>query len=169
MGPDVRASRPTTTDGLTARRPDGRIPSRAHVPKAAAQPATTSGLRSVPTRPRTPDTLTIKVSDMVDQFNESIRRDVLPWHGWAGAKAVTAGSEWGATSPRQTRAGTPGRSRRRTARPSLPRARAWRASPRVTGGRDARRSEEHTSELQSLAYLVCRLLLEKKKTTYVYS
>src|SRR2546425_4039272 len=30
-------------------------------------------------------------------------------------------------------------------------------------GSDDRRSEEHTSELQSLAYLVCRLLLEKKK------
>src|SRR2546425_5515637 len=30
-------------------------------------------------------------------------------------------------------------------------------------GADAERSEEHTSELQSLAYLVCRLLLEKKK------
>src|SRR5687767_15649592 len=29
--------------------------------------------------------------------------------------------------------------------------------------RDHARSEEHTSELQSLAYLVCRLLLEKKK------
>src|SRR2546425_2609958 len=28
--------------------------------------------------------------------------------------------------------------------------------------RPRRRSEEHTSELQSLAYLVCRLLLEKK-------
>src|SRR5229473_8640047 len=28
------------------------------------------------------------------------------------------------------------------------------------------RSEEHTSELQSLAYLVCRLLLEKKKSIY---
>src|SRR2546425_4921447 len=28
------------------------------------------------------------------------------------------------------------------------------------------RSEEHTSELQSLAYLVCRLLLEKKKKYY---
>src|SRR2546425_109030 len=28
----------------------------------------------------------------------------------------------------------------------------------------AGRSEEHTSELQSLAYLVCRLLLEKKNT-----
>src|SRR2546425_7721809 len=32
---------------------------------------------------------------------------------------------------------------------------------RLPGGR----SEEHTSELQSLAYLVCRLLLEKKKNT----
>src|SRR3712207_7643255 len=30
--------------------------------------------------------------------------------------------------------------------------------------RDGRRSEEHTSELQSRQYLVCRLLLEKKKT-----
>src|SRR2546425_8796358 len=29
--------------------------------------------------------------------------------------------------------------------------------------KEAPRSEEHTSELQSLAYLVCRLLLEKKK------
>src|SRR2546423_10440465 len=28
------------------------------------------------------------------------------------------------------------------------------------------RSEEHTSELQSLAYLVCRLLLEKKKYSF---
>src|SRR2546425_7220543 len=28
------------------------------------------------------------------------------------------------------------------------------------------RSEEHTSELQSLAYLVCRLLLEKKKQNH---
>src|SRR3712207_8478743 len=34
--------------------------------------------------------------------------------------------------------------------------------------RDRRgRSEEHTSELQSRQYLVCRLLLEKKKQTYV--
>src|SRR5687767_3861989 len=32
-----------------------------------------------------------------------------------------------------------------------------------TTSRDRIRSEEHTSELQSLAYLVCRLLLEKKK------
>src|SRR3712207_8303208 len=31
----------------------------------------------------------------------------------------------------------------------------------------SRRSEEHTSELQSRQYLVCRLLLEKKKETIV--
>src|SRR5947199_5689843 len=34
----------------------------------------------------------------------------------------------------------------------------WRADPRAVA-----RSEEHTSELQSLRHLVCRLLLEKKK------
>src|SRR6266545_8045586 len=39
----------------------------------------------------------------------------------------------------------------------------------VTGRRSRRRSEEHTSELQSLAYLVCRLLLEKKKNNKYYS
>src|SRR2546425_6387352 len=33
----------------------------------------------------------------------------------------------------------------------------------VRPGSVPHRSEEHTSELQSLAYLVCRLLLEKKK------
>src|SRR2546425_3985009 len=34
-------------------------------------------------------------------------------------------------------------------------------------GRLPHRSEEHTSELQSLAYLVCRLLLEKKKNIVI--
>src|SRR2546425_9554071 len=42
-----------------------------------------------------------------------------------------------------------------SARPESLRQCCWRRCPR---------SEEHTSELQSLAYLVCRLLLEKKKT-----
>src|SRR6478609_11429368 len=37
------------------------------------------------------------------------------------------------------------------------------AAIRRDGILDRCRSEEHTSELQSLAYLVCRLLLEKKK------
>src|SRR2546425_9311750 len=38
----------------------------------------------------------------------------------------------------------------------------------VSPGTAAPRSEEHTSELQSLAYLVCRLLLEKKKNNNLY-
>src|SRR2546425_4103014 len=58
-----------------------------------------------------------------------------------------------------------------SASPRAPRdesAVAWRALSRSCTGIHAtlvgcRRSEEHTSELQSLAYLVCRLLLEKKK------
>src|SRR3712207_7299540 len=44
---------------------------------------------------------------------------------------------------------------------------------RGVGGHDlgelGERSEEHTSELQSPQYLVCRLLLEKKKTTTVWT
>src|SRR3712207_7174194 len=46
---------------------------------------------------------------------------------------------------------------------------AWTTSRRGPPVRVARsvRSEEHTSELQSRQYLVCRLLLEKKKTTYI--
>src|SRR2546425_6648636 len=54
--------------------------------------------------------------------------------------------------------------------PRFARAGWWRGaadSSFVAGGswvaEWSRRSEEHTSELQSLAYLVCRLLLEKKK------
>src|SRR5438445_3921406 len=41
------------------------------------------------------------------------------------------------------------------------RTRVYRAAPR--GQHVYERSEEHTSELQSRQYLVCRLLLEKKK------
>src|SRR6266581_1020504 len=46
--------------------------------------------------------------------------------------------------------------RSRSARPRCPGG-GWRARTR------SRRSEEHTSELQSPVHLVCRLLLEKKK------
>src|SRR3712207_9485412 len=47
---------------------------------------------------------------------------------------------------------------------SSPVARWWRWSSRAPGrSRRSARSEEHTSELQSRQYLVCRLLLEKKK------
>src|SRR3712207_7388649 len=50
-------------------------------------------------------------------------------------------------------------------RASPPRGECSEGSPRATGGSLRPRSEEHTSELQSRQYLVCRLLLEKKKTT----
>src|SRR5437899_5536125 len=40
-----------------------------------------------------------------------------------------------------------------------------RAPEDLEPARARRRSEEHTSELQSLRHLVCRLLLEKKKKT----
>src|SRR3712207_7827351 len=40
---------------------------------------------------------------------------------------------------------------------------------RVVGLHRPARSEEHTSELQSRQYLVCRLLLEKKKTILTQS
>src|SRR5205823_13740045 len=56
--------------------------------------------------------------------------------------------------------------RRPRSRAGLPRcvpARGGMAAVGAGGNCDLRdRSEEHTSELQSLAYLVCRLLLEKK-------
>src|SRR2546423_14853772 len=53
-------------------------------------------------------------------------------------------------------------------RPRQERSRRRESAPRERDRAAVRlelRSEEHTSELQSLAYLVCRLLLEKKKKT----
>src|SRR5258707_2135040 len=47
-------------------------------------------------------------------------------------------------------------------RHAAPRARRVRARARAAPARNFLRSEEHTSELQSRPYLVCRLLLEKK-------
>src|SRR5256885_10038179 len=48
-----------------------------------------------------------------------------------------------------------------------PRRAARRADRRRYAGGGARRSEEHTSELQSPCNLVCRLLLEKKKNKFI--
>src|SRR2546426_7323231 len=52
------------------------------------------------------------------------------------------------------------------ARPSRP-TRPIRAAANASFARVCRRSEEHTSELQSPCNLVCRLLLEKKKHTHL--
>src|SRR6266508_5502939 len=49
-------------------------------------------------------------------------------------------------------------------RPPEAGCRKWCSRPRPRPARE-RRSEEHTSELQSRGHLVCRLLLEKKKNT----
>src|SRR3712207_8849387 len=78
----------------------------------------------------------------------------------------------GGRDPRPLRRGAGARGRRvHREPPARPR------QPRAAGGRGPRgrrgRSEEHTSELQSRQYLVCRLLLEKKKQhlglTIIYS
>src|SRR3712207_9564461 len=55
------------------------------------------------------------------------------------------------------RAATPGKPRNRHPNPTM-------GTAFVHTVLDDHRSEEHTSELQSRQYLVCRLLLEKKKT-----
>src|SRR2546425_6152284 len=52
--------------------------------------------------------------------------------------------------------------------PQYSRSRAAGCPPGSARPRLPRRSEEHTSELQSLAYLVCRLLLEKKKKKHMH-
>src|SRR3712207_7365156 len=75
------------------------------------------------------------------------------------------------------RSGERGGGHRRHEGVLLPAARGPHAGsgPRSPAGEDdyghdrpRRRSEEHTSELQSRQYLVCRLLLEKKKTMYTH-
>src|SRR5437016_8045796 len=75
---------------------------------------------------------------------------------------------WPAVAPARQRA--PGRSGQGTGeawsrlRPVRGRLQRLRAQPPRGRTSDGSRSEEHTSELQSLTNLVCRLLLEKKKT-----
>src|SRR3712207_8614852 len=80
--------------------------------------------------------------------------------------------------PISARAGSACGAGRRRARPCPPRVprrradvgprrRSWRRDRALVGTpADQFRSEEHTSELQSRQYLVCRLLLEKKNTRH---
>src|SRR2546422_514489 len=78
------------------------------------------------------------------------------------------------TSSRQTSCPSPATHTRTCGSSSSRRRRPIRTASRTTMGRSASttsaitrertRSEEHTSELQSRLHLVCRLLLEKKKT-----
>src|SRR3712207_6900299 len=79
------------------------------------------------------------------------------------AAAVVAAAAGGG-GVRGRRTGHVRRSRRGVIRPSVGPAHR-RALRRPVGG--GPRSEEHTSELQSRQYLVCRLLLEKKKKSKI--
>src|SRR2546425_8175451 len=84
----------------------------------------------------------------------SLRHPARPHHARQGNRRRLAGGRRRRTArhhaeDRAARAGVPGRD-------AFGKSGGGRSRPR-------HRSEEHTSELQSLAYLVCRLLLEKKK------
>src|SRR3712207_6892599 len=81
--------------------------------------------------------------------------------GGAGAAAAVAAQGVQARAAAPARAVAPGvrRAARHARRLPLPQRR---------GPGALRRSEEHTSELQSRQYLVCRLLLEKKKQTKLH-
>src|SRR5258708_13745179 len=72
------------------------------------------------------------------------------WRGESSARRV-GGERWNGLADVQAR-----RARRERVR-----ARGWRRLPHLL---ERERSEEHTSELQSPDHLVCRLLLEKKKS-----
>src|SRR5205823_7010888 len=89
--------------------------------------------------------------------------DALPISAF---KRVDPATTSGPTSSRTTTSARPSVSRDRLAVMSsvpAPRRRASSSAPRTKGVTEEAdtpiRSEEHTSELQSLAYLVCRLLL----------
>src|SRR5687767_15732622 len=93
------------------------------------------------------------------------RADALPAHVRQSLRGEHRGAREAGRTPRAPGARHP-RARDRQA------PRRGRHAVRGRGGHGAQartphardtRSEEHTSELQSLAYLVCRLLLEKKK------
>src|SRR3712207_8519202 len=98
-------------------------------------------------------------------FNDTATTEIYPLslHDALPICATTA-----ASAARTRRAATRTRARCATTwRRSPCRSARRRASTSASRGRcssaSASRSEEHTSELQSRQYLVCRLLLEKKK------
>src|SRR3712207_7434062 len=71
-----------------------------------------------------------------------------------------SGSSWSPRRPASTP--SPARAAPKSLAPRRPTLQRALRLPRT-------RSEEHTSELQSRQYLVCRLLLEKKKKDPIYS
>src|SRR3712207_8100878 len=88
------------------------------------------------------------------------RSTPLPYTTLFRSRGLPAARPPPPSPPRRAGAGAPGR------RPCPPRT-GCRPAPDRAGAPGGARSEEHTSELQSRQYLVCRLLLEKK-SIYTY-
>src|SRR5258708_23172764 len=86
-------------------------------------------------------------------YTTLFRSNVIPTPRIAAEDAATVHLDIGAREAGYTRPGTVDI--------------ATAGDPRLV--REGRRSEEHTSELQSPDHLVCRLLLEKKKKTTEYA
>src|SRR3712207_7486305 len=84
------------------------------------------------------------------------RSTLFPYTTLFRSKWARRGRDRRAANARQTRDHSGWRRRRKRQQRRHGEQRFERRRPRV-------RSEEHTSELQSRQYLVCRLLLEKKK------
>src|SRR6266540_213531 len=144
-----------------------RRPSSASSPAKCAEWSSCSASRSAdrpPWRRRQVVVLLVRASLWLMWAGESGDRALLPrvrrraWTGPADATGGAAVHQRPVRRPRRVHG--PGRAAR-----SRGRAGGSHPVPRVRlpGDRVVRRSEEHTSELQSHHDLVCRLLLEKKK------
>ena len=99
IGPLVRASRPSTTAGRAPARPRGcpAAEVRTQAPSAAACRATSSGVRSVPTCPRIPETLIIRVSDIRTRIVGGRQREIGSAETSLKARwkaSTTSGSNW---------------------------------------------------------------------------
>src|SRR5205823_13402431 len=89
--------------------------------------------------------------------------DVVPLEAWIAEKPLGAAPRGAVLSRRPWH--LPGSTRPKPPTTATPCTRLPKGLPYNS----RLRSEEHTSELQSLAYLVCRLLLEKKNKSHIVS
>src|SRR3712207_8503807 len=101
-------------------------------------------------------------------FNDTATTEIYPLSRHDALPISATASRWG-SRPGASSAAARGSAPCRTSRPGGATPPATRSTCRRSPTRTATaRSEEHTSELQSRQYLVCRLLLEKKKKTSLY-
>src|SRR5438876_5103751 len=84
--------------------------------------------------------------------------------------AVVFTNTWRRSPPRSSTATSTSKSSPPGASTENPAKSSWPTSaPPIPSSPASNRSEEHTSELESPVHLVCRLLLEKKKTKHTLS